>query len=288
MLRIALPNKGRLAEQARELFADAGLEARTGSDRALTASLGGEFEALFVRAQDIPEFVADGAANVGVTGLDLVRESGRDLETLLDLTFGRCRLVLASHDERGAASAEALVPGTRVATSFPRLTREYFAARSLAVEVVPVSGAAEIAPHIGIADVVVDLTSTGSTMKVNGLRELDTLLESTARLIARPGESEADTPRGKSMRELVVALASVLRARGQRYVMANVPRTALDRVRQVLPGLNGPTVTEVLDGGRFVAVHAVVPAQALYRTIAELQTLGAEGILVTRIERLLP
>jgi ATP phosphoribosyltransferase len=288
MLRIALPNKGRLSEQARELFGDAGLDVRVGSDRALIASLGGEFEALFVRAQDIPEFVADGAADVGVTGLDLVRESGRELETLLDLGFGRCRLVLASHDERGATSAAALGRGTRVATSFPRLAREYFASRALEVELVPVSGAAEIAPHIGIADVVIDLSSTGSTMKVNGLRELDTLLESTARLIGRPGAAEGETPRARAVRELVVALASVLRARGQRYVMANVPRAALKRVREVLPGLNGPTVTEVMDGGTFVAVHAVVSETTLYRTIADLKALGAQGILVTRIERLLP
>ncbi len=288
MLRIALPNKGRLSEQARELFADAGLDIRTGSDRALIASLGGEFEALFVRAQDIPEFVADGAADVGVTGLDLVRESGRALESLLDLGFGRCRLVLATHDERGVASADAMIPGTRVATSFPRLAGEYFAARRLQVELVPVSGAAEIAPHIGIADVVVDLSSTGSTMKVNGLRELDTLLVSTAQLVAAPGATAGDDPRARAVRELVVALASVLRARGQRYVMANVPREGLQRVREVLPGLNGPTVTEVMDGGRFVAVHAVVPAATLYRTIADLKSLGAEGILVTRIERLMP
>ena len=288
MLRIALPNKGRLSEQTRELFQDAGLDVRTDSPRALIASLGGEFEALFVRAQDIPEFVADGAADVGVTGFDLVRESGRELESLLDLGFGRCRLVLATHDERGVASADAMPAGTRVATSFPRLAREFFAARGLEAVIVPVSGAAEIAPHIGIADVVVDLSSTGSTMKVNGLRELDTLLESSARLVARPGAAEGDTARARSVRELVVALASVLRARGQRYVMANVPRVSLDRVREVLPGLNGPTVTEVMDGGRFVAVHAVVPAQTLYRTIADLKTLGAEGILVTRIERLLP
>lgn len=288
MLRIALPNKGRLSEQARELFRDAGLDVRTDSPRALIASLGGEFEALFVRAQDIPEFVADGAADVGVTGYDLVRESGRELVTVLDLGFGRCRLVLAAHDERGATSADSMPPGTRVATSFPRLTQEYFRARQLAVTIVPVSGAAEIAPHIGIADVVVDLSSTGSTMKVNGLRELDTLLESTARLVARPGADAGDSPGARSLRDLAAALASVLRARGQRYVMANVPREALERLRAVLPGLNGPTVTEVLDGGRFVAVHAVCPADTLYRTIADLKGLGAEGILVTRIERLLP
>ncbi len=288
MLRIAIPNKGRLSEEARELFADAGLGVRTGSPRALIASLGGEFEALFVRAQDIPEFVADGAADAGVTGLDLVRESGRELETVLDLGFGRCRLVLAARDESGITGADAIGDGVRVATSFPRLTREFFAARGAAVEVVPVSGAVEIAPHLGIADVVVDITSTGSTLRVNGLRELDTILESTARLVSRPGAREGDAPKATALRELELALASVLRARGQRYVMANVPRDVLDRMREVLPGLNGPTINEVLDGGRFVAVHAVVPAAALYRTIADLKQLGAEGILVTRIERLVP
>lgn len=288
MLRIALPNKGRLSEETRELFTDAGLDVRAASTRALTASLGGEFEAIFVRAQDIPEFVADGAAEAGVTGFDLVSESGRELETLLDFGFGRCRLVVAAKDDCGYESAADLARAKRVATSFPRLTRRWFEAQGIAVEVVPVSGAAEIAPHLGIADVVVDLVSTGSTLRVNGLRELATVTESTARLIARPGAATGTDDRAQSVRELVTALESVLRARGQRYLMANVPRAALDRVKAVLPGLNGPTVTEVMNGGTIVAVHAVVPAQGIYRTIAELRAVGAEGILVTRIERLVP
>ncbi len=288
MLRIALPNKGRLAEETRELFTDAGLDVRAASTRALTASLGGEFEAIFVRAQDIPEFVADGAAEAGVTGFDLVSESARDLETLLDFGFGRCRLVVAAKDDCGYAAVGDLARASRVATSFPRLTRRWFEAQGLAIEVVPVSGAAEIAPHLGIADVVVDLVSTGSTLRVNGLRELATVTESTAHLVARPGAARGDDARAQAVRELVTALESVLRARGQRYLMANVPRTALDRVKAVLPGLNGPTVTEVMNGGTIVAVHAVVPAQGIYRTIADLRALGAEGILVTRIERLVP
>lgn len=286
MIRIAIPNKGRLSEDARGLFDDAGLEVRSQGARALTASLGGVFEGLFVRAQDIPEFVADGAADVGVTGLDLVRESGRALDELLDLEFGRCRLVVAAREESGVASLDRIHGGTRVATAFPNLAREFFAARARRVEVVPVSGAAEIAPHLGIADVVVDLTSTGSTLRVNGLRELGTVLESSARLVCAP---EARTgPRARDLEDLVAALASVLRARGRRYVMANVPRSALDRVRQVLPGLNGPTVIDILNGGTMVAVHAVVASAAIYRTIADLKALGAEGILVTRIERLMP
>src|SRR5215212_149753 len=128
MLRIALPNKGRLAEETRELFADAGLEVRARGDRALTASLGGEFEAIFVRAQDIPEFVADGAADAGVTGWDLVSESERDLEMLLDLEFGVCRIVVAARDDSGCESVADIGAAARVATVFPRLTRRFFAA----------------------------------------------------------------------------------------------------------------------------------------------------------------
>ena len=284
MLRIALPNKGRLSEEVRELFNDAGLEVRVRGERALTASLGGEFEAIFVRAQDIPEFVADGAADAGVTGWDLVCESGRELELLMDLEFGKCRLVVAAREESGIQKLEDIQDGVRVASSFTRLTQEFFTKRGQKVTVVPVSGATEIAPHLGIADIIVDLTSTGSTLKMNGLREVGTVVQSSARLIARKNH----TPEAvATLDELRQALGSVLAARGKRYLMANVPRRVLPNVREVLPGLNGPTVVDV-QGGDFVAVHAVVPAKSIYRTINALKTLGCEGLLVTRIERLMP
>jgi ATP phosphoribosyltransferase len=291
MLRIALPNKGRLADDARELFADAGLEVRSRGDRALTASLGGEFEAIFVRAQDIPEFVADGAADAGVTGWDLVAESERTLEMLLDLEFGFCRIVVAARDDSGCTAVADISGAPRVATVFPRLARRFFADAGREVEIVPVSGAAEIAPHLGIADIIVDLTSTGSTLRVNGLREIATVLESSARLIAAPARAVAGgrvDDRQPALADLVTALTSVIRARGRRYLMANVPRAALDRVKDILPGINGPTVIDILNGGTFVAVHAVVVAASIYRTIASLKALGASGILVTRIERLMP
>jgi len=292
MLRIALPNKGRLSEDTRALFNDAGLEVRSTSDRALTASLGGEFEAIFVRAQDISEFVADGAADAGVTGWDLVTESERSLTSRLDLGFGRCRLVIAARDEGELRSLEAMARNpnpTRVATVFPRIAAKFFAERGMSAVVVPVSGAAEIAPHLGIADVILDITSTGSTLRVNGLHEVATVFESTAHLITVPeGPRGGNADRMRELDELVTALAAVIRARGQRYLMANVPRDALAEVRKVLPGLNGPTVIDIAGGGAFVAVHAVVPAAAVYRTVSQLRALGGEGILITRIERLVP
>lgn len=287
MLRIALPNKGRLADEARDLFRDAGLEIRTRSDRALTASLGGEFHALFVRAQDIPEFVADGAADVGVTGLDLVRESGRPVRVVADLEFGFCRLAVAAREESGVRRAIDLPPGTRVATTFPRITAAFFAEQGRQVEIVPISGAAEIAPHIGIADVIVDLVSTGSTLRVNGLQEVETVMESTARLIVAEDDTRLDAGQREAVDDLAAALLSVLRARGQRYLMANVPRAKMPEVREIVPGLNGPTVIDILNGGEMVAVHAVVPASGVFRTVSRLKALGAEGILITRIERLM-
>ena len=294
MLRIALPNKGRLNQDCRELLNDAGLEVRASSERALTASLGGEFEAIFVRAQDIPEFVADGAADAGITGWDLVAESERALESRLDLEFGRCRLVVAAREEGGIRSLNDLQGSPRIATVFPNLTRSFFAAAGKTVQVVPVSGAVEVAPHLGIADLIVDLTSTGSTLKVNGLREIATVLQSSARLItaAKPAADEPrgrslDEPRERSLNELVQALESVIAARGKRYVMANVPRDRLDEVKKVLPGISGPTIIDLMNGGSMVAVHAVAPAASIYKTLTALKQLGGEGILVTRIERLM-
>lgn len=293
MLKIALPNKGRLSEDARDLFAEAGLPVRTRGDRALSASLGsgGEFEALFVRAQDIPEFVADGVADAGVTGWDLVCEAARPVESRLDLQFGECRLVAAAREESRIRSIDDIPTAARIATSFQRITSDFFAKRSQKVELIPISGAAEIAPLLGIADLIVDITSTGSTLKMNGLREIGTILASRAHLIARKNESgrnEAGSTAAESIDALVTALESVIRARGTRYLMANVPRASLEEVKKVLPGINGPTVIDILNGGDRVAVHAVVEADRVYRVIASLKGLNATGILVTRVERLMP
>jgi ATP phosphoribosyltransferase len=278
--RIAIPNKGRLSQAALDLFERAGLKAEFRADRALVARLGDAFQAIFVRAQDIPEFVADGAAEFGITGADLIEESNRpEVTELLDLGFGKCRLIVAVRDDSPVDTPEALPEGTRVATSFPGLARRYFESLGVPIRIVPVSGAAEIAPHIGVADVIVDLSSTGSTLRVNGLREVGTILHSSARLI---GNADADGS------ELTPSLESVLRAEKKRYLMTNVPRDRLEEVREVLPGISGPTIVDILDQGRWVAAHAVVDEDKVHRTIARLKALGAEGILVTRIERLLP
>jgi ATP phosphoribosyltransferase len=284
---VALPNKGRLSEQALDLFEQAGLRPAFKADRALVASLGADFQAIFVRTQDIPEYVADGAADVGVTGADCVAESGRDVTEMFDLGFGRCRLVVAVGDESGVQSAKEVPAGTRVATSFPHCAKNYFDALGIPIEIARVSGATEIAPHLGVADVIVDLTSTGSTLRAHSLREIGTVMESTARMVANPSALADPVVSGK-LGDLAAALQSVLAAQQKRYLMANVPKDKLEEVRQVIPGLSGPTIVEVLDGGSWVAAHAVVDADLVYQTISRLKALGAEGILVTKIERLMP
>ena len=287
MLRIALPNKGRLSERALELFERAGLKAEFTSARALMATLGRDFQAIFVRAEDITEFVADGAAELGVTGADLIAENGREVEELLDLEFGRCRLVVAVPEKSEIAHPADIPRGSRVATSFPRLTATFFEEMGTPIAIAPVSGAAEIAPHLGVADVIVDLVSTGSTLRVNNLREVLTILESTARVIANKA-AWANPETRRRLDGLVTALQSVLRAERKRYLMANVPKDRLAEVKEVIPGLGGPTIVEVSDGDGWVAAHSVVDEDLVYETITKLKELGAQGILVTRIERLMP
>jgi ATP phosphoribosyltransferase len=286
-IRVALPNKGRLAERALQLLEQAGLKPAFHAERALVAALGEGFQAIFVRSADIPEYVADGAAEVGITGADLVAESGRDVADILDLGFGQCRLVVAARDESDVRSASDLPAGTRVATSFPRIARRYFEGLGVPIVIAPVTGATEVAPHLGVADVIVDLTSTGSTLRVHGLREIGTVMESSARMVASP-VALSDPPTKAAVQGLASALESVLRAEKKRYLMANVPRSRLEDVRRIIPGLSGPTIVEVLDSGEWVAAHAVVDADAVYQTIARLKEIGAEGLLVTRIERLMP
>jgi ATP phosphoribosyltransferase len=283
-----VPNKGVMADSVLQLLVDAGLDPRSHlGARALEAPIGEGFDAVFVAAANIPEFVADGAADAGITGWDLVCESGRPLEMRLDVELAPCRLVLAAPAGSEVASIEAVADGTRVATVFPRLTRQFFAEAGVGAEVVEVSGAVEITPRLGVADLIVDLVATGSTLRANQLVEIATLLTSSARLVTRT-ESENDDDVGSRLEELTLALGSVVQARKQRYVMANVERARLEEVRRILPGIGGPDIVELLDGGALIAVQAVVALSSVSATISALKAIGATGIVVTRIERFIP
>jgi ATP phosphoribosyltransferase len=281
-MRIAVPNKGRLHEPALELLERAGLHVQDGADRKLYAdTVDPDVSVLFARAADIPEYVSDGAAALGITGLDQARESGVDLVDLLDLEFGTCRLVLASPEEGGVGSPEELSGGT-VATEFPRITRRYFEDIGVSPDVVEVSGATELTPHVDIADAIVDITSTGTTLRMNRLSVIDEVLESSVRLFADP--AVAEDPKIDQIR---TAFRSVLDADGKRYVMMNVPEDALEDVKDRIPGMGGPTVMDIA-GDEKLAVHVVVEEREVFEVIPELKAAGASDVLVTEIERLVP
>ena len=281
-MRIAVPNKGRLHDPSLELLERAGLHVRDGADRKLYAdTVDPEVSVLFARAADIPEYVADGAAALGITGLDQAEESEVDLVDLLDLEFGRCRLVLASPEDGGVDAPEELSGGS-VATEFPRITRRYFEDVGVSPEIVEVSGATELTPHVDIADAIVDITSTGTTLRMNRLEVVDEVLASSVRLFAHP--EVADDPKVKQVK---TAFRSVLDAEGKRYLMMNVPEDALEDVREVIPGMGGPTVMDVA-GTDAVAVHVVVDEREVFEVVPDLKDAGASDILVTEIERLVP
>jgi len=280
-MRIAVPNKGRLHDPAVELLDRAGLHIIDGADRQLYAdTVDPEITILFARAADIPEYVADGAADLGITGLDQAREADCDnVEALLDLEFGQCRLVVAAPED-GEISEVADLDGLTVATEFPTIARQYFDERGVEPDIVQVSGATELTPHVEMADAIIDITSTGTTLEVNRLAIIDEVLESSAYLFARE-----DVVQDRKTSEIDMALQSVLAADGKRYLMLNAPAENLEAIKDVIPGLGGPTVMDIAGTGQ-MAVHAVVEERDVFRTINQLKAEGASGILVTEIERL--
>ena len=279
-MRIAVPNKGRLHDPTVDLLERAGLNLVDGADRKLYAdTVDPDVTVLFARSGDIPEYVADGAADLGITGYDQVRESAVDLVELLDLGYGSCRLVLATPEADDIGRVDDLAGGT-VATEFPTITAAYFQEQGVEVSVVEVSGATELTPHVDIADAIVDITSTGTTLRMNRLGVVDEVLASSVRLFANP--EVVDDPK---VEQVATAAESVLAAEGKRYLMMNAPEEQLAEVRGVIPGMGGPTVMDIA-GGDQVAVHAVVEEDRVFETIADLKTVGASDILVTEIERL--
>ena len=282
-LRLGVPNKGRLNERTIELLTKAGIDLGEGPGRRLyVKAQNQDLEVMFVRAQDIPEFIAKGALDFGITGLDQLAESGYELTNLLNLEFGYCHLAVAVPEESPVRSIDDIPEGSRIATSFPNVTRRFFESKGKDVSVIVVSGAAEIMPYIGVSDYIVDLVSTGSTLKMNRLVEIGTLVDSQAAVLTLKAEGE----KGVQMQGIVESIRSVIVAEDKKYIMANVTRDKLDVIGDIVPGLDGPTILDIAGNSAFVAVHAVVDSVKVYQVIADLKSIGAKGILTTQIERL--
>jgi ATP phosphoribosyltransferase len=258
------------------LLHDAGLGPETPGDRALAFPCrNAPVEALLVRADDVPEYVQDGVVDCGITGIDIVRERRAEVQELVRLGFGACTLEAAVPAESPAQSLDDL-RGARVATSFPRLARGLLPDP---IELVDVHGSVELAPRLGLADAIVDLVSTGSTLRTNGLRSIATLLESEAVLIG-PCEPRVDAV------QLAGVFRSVVDARGMRYLMLNAPEDSLERIAALVPGSRAPSVLPLAEPG-MVAVHSLVPAADVWRLLPELEAAGASSILLVPVERML-
>lgn len=282
-LRLAIPNKGRLLEPTLALLHDAGLIFETG-ERTLEARVQNfDLDVLFVRTNDIVEFVADGVAELGITGLDLVAEAGSSVPQLRRLGYGRCRLTVAVPNDSPFRAVEDLA-GLRVATSHMSLTRRFFEERRIPVEVIPVSGAAEVAPRLGLAEAIVDLVSTGSTLAGNGLRPIEDIFASEAVLL---GNETALRERDGALDTIQTMLGATLAARDRKYLMMNAPAARAAELEDLLPGLESPSVIPLAHAG-MIAIHSVVDADAVWGLLPRLKAAGASGILVLPIEKLVP
>jgi ATP phosphoribosyltransferase len=286
-IRLAVPNKGRLQEPTLELLHDAGLRFEDGT-RALAARVDGfPLDILFVRTDDIVEFVADGVADLGITGTNLLVESGARLDTLVELGYGHCRLEVAVPHASSVQSFGDLA-GLRLATSHPRATETSLARLGVAADIVTISGAVEVAPRMGLADGIVDLVSSGSTLLMNGLRSVGVLFPSQAILVARAEADQVPPPATAPLAaELRTMLEAVIAGRGVKYLMMNAPIGAVAAIEAILPGLESPSVLPLAHEG-MVAVHAVVAANDVHRILMPLRAAGATGILVVPVEKLLP
>jgi len=278
---IAIPNKGRLSQPAIDLLIQAGIKPEVENRKLIVPTNNPNISVLYARARDIPEYVYMNAAQAGITGYDMVLESGVDVEILLKLGFGKAKLVVAVPAYSEIKSIEDL-DGKRVATEFKRITENFFKKRGTDIEVIKISGACENAPYIGIADAIVDLTSTGTTLRVNNLRVIETILETEAVLIANKKVRDCF-----EIKALVTSIQGVLNAKGMMYLMMNVPGKVLEDVKKIVPGLKGPTVMKILSNEDLFAVHVVVHEDKLFEVLEKLKKVGARDILIIPIQRLI-
>jgi ATP phosphoribosyltransferase len=288
-LHIALQKSGRLSDSSRELLRDAGL--RIQSDKnSLTARVENfPAELMFVRDDDIPTFVCDGVCELGIVGQNVLEEFAADrpelgYEVLAELGFGRCTLKLAAPESTIYEGARSL-DGQRIATSYPRLLARFLRDNGLEATIVTMSGAVELAPRLQIANFICDLVSTGATLEANGLKPLDTVLDSQAVLIRT--RKPVDKVRADIAAGLMCRIEGVIATKESKYIMMNAPSEALTRITAILPGVEAPTIVPLHGRPGHFAVHAVCQESVFWETLQKLKTAGASGILVVPIEKMM-
>ena len=282
VLRIAIQKSGRLYEDSVQLLKECGIELRNVKDRLRTVSDNFPIEVFFLRDDDIPEYVEDGVADIGIVGQNVLAEKNRTVDTVEALGFGKCRLSIAvpkSLDYEGVVSLE----GKRIATSYPHLVKSFLADNKVTASIHEISGSVEIAPGIGLSDVIVDLVSSGGTLFMNGLKEAEIILESQAVLVAR---KNLDEEKIAILDKLLFRIRAVKKAKKSKYVLMNAPNDQLENIISLLPGMRSPTILPLAKEG-WSSVHSVLSEDKFWEIIEKLKAAGAEGILVVPIEKMI-
>ncbi len=286
-LRLALQKSGRLADASLDLLRSSGLSINKGANDLLYRIDNAPIDVLRVRDDDIPTLVADGVADLGIVGFNVLEErdsAARAPEEIMRLGFGRCALKIATPDKAAYEGPYAL-DGVRIATSYPHILSRFLSEHGVQAEIVHMHGAVEVAPRLGLAQVVCDLVSTGATLEANGLKPVQTVMESEAVLIRAPRPLP---PALAPVAERFIArVRGVTASRGAKYVMMNAPRAALPQISAILPGAGAPTVTPLAGDDSAVAVHAVCQESVFWETLERLKAAGASAILVLDIEKMM-
>ncbi len=282
ILRIAVQKSGRLSEDSIQLLKECGIDLRNVKDRLRTVSENFPLEVFFLRDDDIPEYVEDGVADIGIVGQNVLAEKGRKVDIVQELGFGKCRLSLAVPKSMSYENVKGL-QGKRIATSYPKIVSAFLEKNQVSASIHEISGSVEIAPGIGLSDVVADLVSSGGTLFMNGLKEAEIILESQAVMIAREG---IDDDRRQLLDKLLFRIRAVKKAKKSKYILLNAPNANLSNIISLLPGMRSPTVLPLAESG-WSSVHSVLSEDEFWERIEKLKAAGAEGILVVPIEKMI-
>jgi ATP phosphoribosyltransferase len=280
-LKIAIQKSGRLSEKSLELLKECGIKLPGGNGKLKTEARNFPVEVLFLRDDDIPQYVEQGVADVGILGENEVWEKKKDVLTVEKLGFAGCRMSLAIPKDEGYTDLS-FFNNKKVATSYPSILRDFFAKKNISVEIEEIGGSVEIAPSIGLADAIFDIVSTGSTLLMNGLREVEVVVESEAVLISNRKLSDE---KKSILNKLVFRIKSVLRASENKYITLNAPLSAVAEITKLLPGMKSPTIVPLAEKD-WCGIHSVVKEDEFWDIIDKMKALGAEGILVIPIEKM--
>ncbi|MFZ5972621.1 MAG: ATP phosphoribosyltransferase [Bacteroidota bacterium] len=282
ILRIAIQKSGRLQEGSLGLLKESGLAISNGKDQLKTQARNFPVEILFLRDDDIPQYVEDGVADIGIVGENVLAEKQKNTRLVKKLDFAKCRLSIAipkSETYKGLS----FLQGKNIATSYPNITRQFLRKHNIEAGIHEISGSVEIAPGIGLAEAICDLVSTGSTLMSNGLKEVEVVLNSEAVLVANTTLSEG---KSKILEQLLFRIEAVQSAKNNKYILLNCPNEAIPKITSVLPGMRSPTILPLGEPG-WSSVHSVVNENDFWQKIDQLKSFGAEGILVIPIEKMI-